>query len=119
MPEIRRAVEAAGAAGKDQILPGKTVILVGCRGGLWSIGPDLFVCEESPFAVIGSGRHHGYGAMHALLAAGFEVGRRLIELALRAAAAFAPGVRPPFHFVTLRNEPGSSARTAPRRPHVQ
>ena len=37
VPEIQRAVEVAGAAGKDHFLPNKTVILLGCRGGLWSI----------------------------------------------------------------------------------
>ncbi len=112
MPEIRRAVETAGAAGKDQVLPGKTMILLGCRGGLWCIGPELFVSQAKPYAVIGSGRHHAYGALHALLAAGMKIGRRLIELGLQAAAAYTPSVRPPFRFVALGSEPGSPAASS-------
>jgi hypothetical protein len=61
-----------------------------------TVGQAAIFCvmAEKRFAAIGSGRHHAYGAAHALLASGMQVGRRLIELALRASAAYSSGVRP-------------------------
>ncbi len=101
-PAIRRAIEEEGVAGSGcAILGEKTALILGCRGRLWFIGNDLTVVPASPFAAIGSGRHRAYGALHALREAGVEPPRRMLELALAAAAKTTPTVRPPWHFVSM------------------
>jgi len=84
----------------------KTALLVGFRGRIWCVGPDLTVTPEPAYAAIGSGRLRAYGALHALHAAGVgPVGRRL-ELALEATFAFTANVRPPWRFVRLDPDGG-------------
>jgi hypothetical protein len=103
VPRIQEALEENRAVSiGPAALPPKAVILIGCRGRLWSIVNDLTVIEETPIAAIGSGRHHAYGAMHALTASGAEPPARIVELALEAAAAYSPRVRGPFRFVVQR-----------------
>ncbi len=103
VPAVRRAVEEEGAAGEGKAFLGeKTVILIGWRGKLWTLGTDLSIFPAgADFVAIGSGRPRSYGAFHALAAAGVEPARRRLELALEAAAAYTSNVRAPFHFVTL------------------
>ncbi len=100
VPEIRRAVQEAGAAQEGGgILGDKTVLLVGLHGQLFVIARDLNVVSSLGTACIGAGRHHGYGAMHALKAAGIEPAQKRIEMALQAAADYSLYVRPPFHIL--------------------
>jgi len=100
VPEIRRAITDAGATQEGRgILGDTTVLLVGLRGKLFIVGADLNVVRSSGMACIGAGRHHGYGAMHALKAAGVELARQRIELALQAAANYSNYVRPPFRIL--------------------
>lgn len=100
VPEIRRAVRDAGAAQEGRAILGEnTVLLVGLCGRLFIIAPDLNVVRSPGLSCIGAGRHHGYGAMHALKAAGVEPARKRIELALQTAANFSPYVRPPFRIL--------------------
>ena len=102
VPRIRQAVEAEGSANEGRnFLGDKTVVLMGCRSQLWCILADTTVVETVPFAAIGSGRHHAYGALHALEAAGVEPARERLEWALGAAAEFSPMVRRPFRFYSL------------------
>lgn len=106
VPRIRRAVRDAGAAREGvAILGEKTVLLVGLHGQLLAIGCDLNVLDLSGPACIGAGRHHGYGAMHALKAAGVEPARKRVEMALRAAADDSLYVRPPFHILETPGDP--------------
>ncbi len=76
VPAIRKAVETEGAAGEGRgFLGEQTCILTCVRGQIWTIGPDLTVIRESPFAAIGSGRLRAYPALHALRGAVFRVER--------------------------------------------
>jgi hypothetical protein len=101
VPAIRRALTEEGVAGSGtEILGDKTAILLGCRGQLWTICQDLTLVREAPYAAIGSGRLRAYGALHALHASSVEPARRLLEMALAAAAAYTSNVRPPWHFVS-------------------
>lgn len=104
-PAVRSAVEAEGAAAPGQkVLGEKTSILIGVRGQIWCMLPDLTVIPEGPFGAIGSGRLRAYAALHALRAAGFGPARHRIELALEATAAYTSSVRPPWQFVSSAGE---------------
>ena len=103
VPAIRNAVQAEDVAESGRRLLGeKTTLLLGCKGQLWHVGPDLTVLPEGRFAAIGSGRLRAYAALHALEAAGVEPPRRRLELALEAAAEFTSNVRPPWQFLAER-----------------
>ncbi len=100
VPEIRRAVQDAGAAQEGRgILGDKTVLLIGLRGQLFIVAADLNVIRSPGLSCIGAGRHHGYAAMHALKAAGIEPATKRIEMALQAAAEYSLYVRPPFRIL--------------------
>ncbi len=100
VPEIRRAIQDAGAVQEGGgILGDKTVLLVGVRGKLFIIAADLNVVHSPGLSCIGAGRHHGYGAMHALKAAGIGPAQTRIEIALKAAAKTSLYVRPPFRIL--------------------
>ncbi len=100
VPEIRRAIQDAGAAQEGRgILGDKTVLLIGLSGQLFIVGADLNVVRSPGLSCIGAGRHHGYGAMHALKAAGVAPAQKRIEIALQTAANYPPYVRPPFRLL--------------------
>jgi hypothetical protein len=75
-------------------------LLLGSRGQLWHIDPDLTVLPEVGFGAIASGRLRAYSANYALQAAGVEPAQRRLELALEAAAMFTSSVRSPWHFIS-------------------
>lgn len=101
-PTIAEVVRAEGIAHEGRnILGPRTTLLLGCRGQLWHVDPDLTVLRERNFASIGSGRIRAYAALYALEAAGVKSAQRRVELALEAAAEFTTTVRPPWHFVSL------------------
>jgi len=101
LPAVAATVEAAGIAGSRSGYLGDLVcLLLGVQGQLWNISSDLALLPEADFAVVGSGRHHAYGALYALQAAGVGAPHRRVEIALEAAAAYTPTVRPPWHFVS-------------------
>lgn len=126
VPAIAAAVRADGAACHDhEILGSRTTLLLGCRGQLWYIGPDLTVLPEGSFAAIGSGHIRAYAALYALQAAGVEPARRRVELALEAAAEFTTTVRGPWHFVSLDADgriissgPTADSRSRPTGAHL-
>jgi hypothetical protein len=100
VPEIRRAVEDAGAATEGRSFLGeKTVLLIGLQGQLWCMGSDLLVIRTHGVACIGSGRHRAYPTMHALQAAGVEPAQKRIAMTLEATAAYTARVGPPFRFL--------------------
>ncbi len=104
VPAIHDAVMAEDVVASGRTLPGvNTMLLIGCHGQLWNVGPDLTVLREREFGAIGSGRLRAYGALHALQAAGIEPPRRRLELALEAIAAFTTTVRPPWHFIATND----------------
>lgn len=108
VPEIRRAVQDAGAAQDGrEILGNQTVLLVGLLGQLFIVARDLYVVPSPGPSCIGSGRHHGYGAMHALKAAGVEPAQKRIEMALEAAADYSLCVRPPFRILETVGNPNA------------
>ncbi len=100
VPEIRRAVRAAGAAQEGRAILGeKTVLLLGVRGQLFVAAADLCVVRSPRLSCIGAGRHAGYPAMEALEAAGVEPARQRIETALEIVARRVPVVEPPFRIL--------------------
>ena len=100
MPEIRRAVQDAGAAQQGRgILGEATILLVAVRGELYVVDPELTVVRTDGLACIGCGRHAAYPAMEALKAAGVEPARKRIEMALEIVAHRVPVVEPPFRFL--------------------
>ncbi len=106
VPEIRRAVQDAGAAQEGPaILGATTVLLIGLNGQLFVVARDLNVIISPGTACIGSGRHHGDAAMHALTAAKIEPARKRIEMALQAAADNSLYVRPPFRILETAENP--------------
>lgn len=99
-PAIRDAVEEAGALQEGLSgLGNKTQIVLGIKGQLFYIATDLAIVKSHSMGCIGSGRHHGYAAMHALAAVGVGPARKRIQLALEAAAEYSLQVRPPFRFL--------------------
>lgn len=100
MPEVRRAIQDAGAAQQGPaILGDTTVVLMALRGELYVVGADLTVVRTEELACIGCGRHAAYPAMEALKAAGVEPAHKRIEMALEIVARRVPVVEPPFRFL--------------------
>ena len=100
VPEIRRAVHAAGAAQEGRTFLGpRTVVLVAARGELYAVGADLAVVRSEGLVCIGSGRSAAYPVMDALLAAGVSSVRERIEMTLETVARRSPNVAPPFRFL--------------------
>ncbi len=111
VPEIRRTVRAADAAGEGRFILGdKTVLLLGVRGRLFVVGADLCVVRSPGLSCIGAGRHAAYPAMEALEAAGVEPARKRIETALEIVARRVPVVEPPFRILEgrAREDQGST-----------
>ena len=105
VPEIRRAVQDAGAAQEGRaILGGKTLLLIGLFDHLFIVAPDLNIVRSPGLSCIGAGRHYGYGAMHALKAADIEPAQKRIEIALQAASSYSPYVRPPFRILETSSD---------------
>ena len=99
-PAIRVAVQEAGALQEGRSKLGdKTQVVLGIQGQVFYLTTDLAVVKGNPVVCIGSGRHHGYAAMHALAAAGITPARARIQLALEATAEYSLQVRPPFRFL--------------------
>lgn len=74
-------------------------ILLGYRGRLFEIGPNLGLLEpERAYHAVGSGAEHAHGALYAT--EGHPPETR-IRLALEAAAAFGLYVKPPFVILRL------------------
>lgn len=119
LPEIRRAVEGAGAAQPGRAFLGdKTVILIGVRRQLFAVGADLAVVRPSGgLACIGRGRHVAYPVMKALKAAGIEPARKRMEMTLEIVAQHVPVVRPPFRLLELTAESLVEVPT-PRAEHL-
>ncbi len=100
MPEVRRAVQDAGAAQEGRcILGDTTVVLLAVRGELYVVCADLTVIRSDGLACIGCGRHAAYPAMEALELSGVEPARKRIETALEIVARRVPVVEPPFRFL--------------------
>lgn len=94
---LRQVLENAGF---ERSLGSTGSILVGIKGRLFTIGVDLQVMwNTDSYAAVGSGRHLAYGALYALASTSTGDPRARAEIALRAAQAFTPSVREPFHFV--------------------
>jgi hypothetical protein len=115
VPALKAAVEADGAA-----LPGKsflgegTGLVVGYNGELGMIGSTLAVFSVArPYLTIGSGRTRAYGALHAMTQLGVPPDRRLVELALEAAADTTLTVRGPYRFLTLPPDPAAGPGDSP------
>lgn len=110
VPALKAAVETDGAAFPGPFFLGeKTGILAGYDGELGMIGSTLAVFSVArPYLTIGSGRTRAYGALHAMTQLGVPPDRRLVELALEAAADTTLTVRGPYQFLDL---PSSGHRT--------
>ena len=100
VPSIRGAMEEHGPSEGQRIL-GQGYLIVGCRGELFGLTTDLVVLKTRPFAAIGSGRSHAYGALYALHAARYGTARERLEIALETGAEFSPHVRGPWVFCDL------------------
>lgn len=75
--------------------------VIGYRGGLWSMEPDLQMRVDSiGYAATGSGLDYAIGALYATRAMNLEPHPRL-QLALEAASHHLVSVCPPFHFELL------------------
>ena len=80
-------------------------LLIGYRGHLFTIGSDFQVLEtRDGYAAVGSGQEVALGALFAT--AGRSPSHRLLH-ALEAASYHTPFVRGPYHFLEVKNEPGS------------
>ena len=100
MPVVAEVVRAEGAAHEGlRILGPRTGFMLGCRGQLWHVDPDLTVSREGSFASIGSGRLRAYAALYVLEKAEVGPAKRRLELALEAAAEYTASVRGPWQFV--------------------
>ena len=111
VPEIRRAVEAAGAAQEGRAVLGpKTVVLVAVRGELYIISADFTVIRSEGFTCIGFGRAAAYPVMDALLAAGIESAHKRVEMTLEIVSGRSPFVAPPFRFLESSSAPCSTQR---------
>jgi hypothetical protein len=78
--------------------------MFGVRGRLWTMGPDYSVYQiDRGYNASGSGEQYALGALEATKKSRMPVQDRL-EVALNAASAFAPGVAPPYHYVTTHED---------------
>ena len=95
---LRQALQTAGASPSTE---GRTQLLIGLRGELFSIGGDYSALKLTEhWIAIGSGRHHAYGALHALAAIELEPEEK-VRRALAAAQSHTANVREPFHVLSV------------------
>ncbi len=100
LPGLVIGDDRSGCAGRHcRVSKRAQSLLIGLRGQLFIVGADLNVVRSAGLSCIGAGRHHGYGAMHALKAAGIAPAQKRIEIALQAAANYSLYVRPPFRIL--------------------
>lgn len=100
VPEIRRAVRAAGLEPVGGAHLGeKTVVLIGVRGELYAMGTDTVIVRSRGLFCIGCGRHAAYPVMEALERVGVGGARKQIETTLDIVSRHVRVVAPPFRFI--------------------
>lgn len=93
MDAIVATLDEAGLRTKQGQIRGGGGLMLGYRGTLYSIGPDLFVCAfADQYGADGSGRDYALGSLHSSTG----TPRKRLERALQAAAYHELHVAPPF-----------------------
>lgn len=103
IPRLREILRDAGALKCSEGVEAGGHFLIGIHGELFSVALDFSVVGLAcPYMAIGSGRHHAYGALHALADLQLDPETR-IRKALDAAAHFTCNVRPPYAFLSAES----------------
>ncbi len=100
VPRLRNALRDAGALKTSEGVDQGAHFVIGLRGQLFSVGLDFSATGlVDDYMAIGSGRHHAYGALHAL--AGLQMApEERIQRALAAAAQYTMNVGAPFLLIS-------------------
>lgn len=100
VPRLRNALRDGGAVKICEGVEQGAHFLIGLRGQFFNVGLDFSaVSLPADFAAIGSGRHHAYGALHALADLQMAPEDR-IRRALAAAAHYMMNVGEPFLLIS-------------------
>lgn len=98
---IRKVLKDEGFASNTAGSESGGNCLIGYKGKLYELQPEYSLLRaECGFNAVGSGEYVALGAMHALQEVYPEPNMR-IELALKAAQAYCPGVRAPFDILSI------------------
>lgn len=100
VPEIRKVLAAAGWLKKDSAREESGTALIGYRGQLFALHSDFSVLATERWDACGSGREFALGSLFTSdrITDWTPLSPALrVQVALQAAAEFAPGVMPPFH----------------------
>lgn len=106
VPEVRRALDVAGALRTENGQTTGGYFLLACGGQLFGILDDFCVVHPRlPYAAIGAGRQAAYGVLHALAAQPEITLEERVRRALEAAQTHNPWVREPFCLVATDDPP--------------
>lgn len=106
VPWLRETAKTHGllavADGQD-LLMGHSILLIGCRAGVFTVSPDFSVTTYADgYTAIGSAAEYALGAMHTVDGA---AAREMVNAGLAAAAWFSVDVAPPYAYLTLEDAP--------------